>query len=140
MSVLLQKRADGVAIVTLDRPQVLNALDVPAKERLGDVWQEISPKAGDVPIAFTTFREKIDLLATGTTFANKVTQNSEAIAMRLVESSRRELGDFRQREQMYQQREQLLVTRSGYSQVNDSLRCQFVFSGNSEAFPFERVS
>ena len=44
MSVLLEKRANGVAIVTLNRPQVLNALDVPAKERLGDIWQEI---AGD---------------------------------------------------------------------------------------------
>jgi len=42
MSVLLEKRANGVAVVTLDRPQVLNALDVPAKERLGSIWQEIS--------------------------------------------------------------------------------------------------
>jgi enoyl-CoA hydratase len=42
MSVLLTKRSDGVAIVTLDRPQVLNALDVPAKERLGDIWQELA--------------------------------------------------------------------------------------------------
>ena len=42
MSVLLEKRANGVAIVTLNRPQVLNALDVPAKERLGEIWQEIS--------------------------------------------------------------------------------------------------
>src|ERR1700704_4004501 len=42
MSVLLDKRTNGVAIVTLDRPQVLNALDVPAKERLGEIWQEIS--------------------------------------------------------------------------------------------------
>src|SRR5262245_46934996 len=42
MSVVLDKRADGVAIVMLDRPQVLNALDVPAKERLGDIWQEIA--------------------------------------------------------------------------------------------------
>lgn len=44
MSVLLEKRTDGVAIVTLDRPQVLNALDVPAKERLGEIWREL---AGD---------------------------------------------------------------------------------------------
>lgn len=42
MSILLEKRANGVAIVTLNRPQVLNALDVPAKERLAAVWQEIS--------------------------------------------------------------------------------------------------
>jgi enoyl-CoA hydratase len=42
MSVLLEKRPNGVAIVTLNRPQVLNALDVPAKERLGEIWQEIA--------------------------------------------------------------------------------------------------
>jgi enoyl-CoA hydratase len=42
MSVLFEKRANGVAIVTLNRPHVLNALDVPAKERLGAIWQEIA--------------------------------------------------------------------------------------------------
>lgn len=42
MSVLLEKRTNGVAVITLNRPQVLNALDVPAKERLGSIWQEIS--------------------------------------------------------------------------------------------------
>jgi enoyl-CoA hydratase len=41
MSVLLEKRADGVAVVTLNRPHVLNALDVPAKERLGEIWREV---------------------------------------------------------------------------------------------------
>ena len=42
MSILLEKRANGVAVVTLNRPHVLNALDVPAKERLGEIWQEIA--------------------------------------------------------------------------------------------------
>jgi enoyl-CoA hydratase len=46
MSVLLEKRANGVAIVTLNRPEVLNALDVPAKERLAAIWQEISQDEG----------------------------------------------------------------------------------------------
>lgn len=46
MSVLLEKRSNGVAVVTLDRPQALNALDVPAKERLGAIWQEIAADAG----------------------------------------------------------------------------------------------
>src|SRR5499426_3892943 len=42
MSVVLEKRANGVAVVTIDRPQVMNALDIPAKERLGEIWQEIA--------------------------------------------------------------------------------------------------
>ena len=42
MSVLLEKRSNGVAVVTLNRPRVLNALDVPAKERLGAIWREIA--------------------------------------------------------------------------------------------------
>jgi enoyl-CoA hydratase/carnithine racemase len=42
MSILLEKRANGVAWVTINRPEVLNALDVPAKERLGEIWQEIA--------------------------------------------------------------------------------------------------
>src|SRR3979409_1602349 len=46
MSVLLEKRANGVAVITLNRPQALNALDVPAKERLGSIWQEISDDPG----------------------------------------------------------------------------------------------
>lgn len=42
MTVLLEKRPNGVAWVTINRPEVLNALDVPAKERLGEIWQEIA--------------------------------------------------------------------------------------------------
>jgi enoyl-CoA hydratase/carnithine racemase len=42
MSVDLEKCANGVAIITLNRPQVLNALDVPAKEQLWAIWQEIA--------------------------------------------------------------------------------------------------
>lgn len=41
-SVLLEKRDDGIAVVTLNRPQVLNALDVPAKEQLAAAWEEIA--------------------------------------------------------------------------------------------------
>jgi len=53
MSVVLEKRKSGVAIVTIDRPRVLNALDVPAKERLGDIWKEISEDP-DVRVAVLT--------------------------------------------------------------------------------------
>jgi enoyl-CoA hydratase/carnithine racemase len=53
MSVLLDKRANGVAVVTLNRPHVLNALDVPAKERLGSIWQEIADDP-DVRVAVLT--------------------------------------------------------------------------------------
>jgi enoyl-CoA hydratase/carnithine racemase len=53
MSVLLEKRANGVALVTLNRPQVLNALDVPAKERLGEIWQEIAEDSA-VKVAILT--------------------------------------------------------------------------------------
>jgi enoyl-CoA hydratase/carnithine racemase len=45
MSVLLEKRANGVAVVTLNRPHVLNALDVPAKECLAAIWREIADDA-----------------------------------------------------------------------------------------------
>lgn len=40
MSVLAEQKDDGILVVTLDRPQVMNALDVPAKERLGEIWAE----------------------------------------------------------------------------------------------------
>ncbi|HEY7242423.1 MAG TPA: enoyl-CoA hydratase-related protein [Xanthobacteraceae bacterium] len=41
-SILLDKRKNGVAVITLNRPQALNALDVPAKELLGAIWQELA--------------------------------------------------------------------------------------------------
>jgi enoyl-CoA hydratase/carnithine racemase len=58
MSVLMKKRADGVAVVTLDRPQVLNALDVPAKERLGDIWRELADDRGVRAIVLTGAGER----------------------------------------------------------------------------------
>ena len=36
MTVLFEKRSDGVATVTLNRPEVLNALDSVAKQALAD--------------------------------------------------------------------------------------------------------
>ncbi|WP_051356917.1 enoyl-CoA hydratase/isomerase family protein [Azorhizobium doebereinerae] len=34
--------AEGVATVTIRRPEVMNALDVPAKERLGEIWRAVA--------------------------------------------------------------------------------------------------
>ena len=45
MSVLLEKCANGVAVVTINRPHAMNSLDVPAKEKFGDIWQEIANDA-----------------------------------------------------------------------------------------------
>lgn len=58
MSVLLDKRANGVAWVTINRPQVLNALDVPAKERLGAIWREIADDAQVRVVVLTGAGEK----------------------------------------------------------------------------------
>ena len=38
--ILTAQPDDGVLVITLNRPHVLNALDVPAKERLGEVWAQ----------------------------------------------------------------------------------------------------
>src|SRR5688572_20732813 len=53
MSVLLEKSANGIATVTINRPQALNALDIPAKERLAEIWQEIADDAA-VRVAILT--------------------------------------------------------------------------------------
>jgi enoyl-CoA hydratase/carnithine racemase len=53
MPVLLDKRSNGVAWVTIDRPHVLNALDIPAKERLAEIWQEVADD-GNVRVAVLT--------------------------------------------------------------------------------------
>jgi len=38
MSILHEMTADGIMVVTLNRPDKLNALDVPSKEQLGRIW------------------------------------------------------------------------------------------------------
>lgn len=40
-SIGLERTGSGVAVVTIDRQEVLNALDVPGKEELAAVWREI---------------------------------------------------------------------------------------------------
>ncbi|TVX94798.1 enoyl-CoA hydratase/isomerase family protein [Cohnella terricola] len=40
--VIYEKRKDGVASVVLNRPDKLNALDVEAKLRLGEIWDDIA--------------------------------------------------------------------------------------------------
>src|SRR6476660_2060975 len=40
MSVRSEQQEGGILVVTLDRPEVMNALDVPAKERLGEIWAQ----------------------------------------------------------------------------------------------------
>jgi len=40
MKVLYEKSGDGVAVVTLNRPDVLNALDIASKEELGRIWED----------------------------------------------------------------------------------------------------
>jgi enoyl-CoA hydratase/carnithine racemase len=46
MAILLEKRPDGVAWITINRPQAMNALDVAAKEELAAIWREIADDAG----------------------------------------------------------------------------------------------
>lgn len=58
MSVLLDKRANGVAVVTINRPQVLNALDIPAKERLAEIWQDVAADPQVRAIVLTGAGEK----------------------------------------------------------------------------------
>jgi enoyl-CoA hydratase/carnithine racemase len=53
MSVLLEKRANGVAVVTINRPHAMNSLDVPAKEKFGEIWQDIAKDAA-VRVAILT--------------------------------------------------------------------------------------
>ncbi|HZP76414.1 MAG TPA: enoyl-CoA hydratase/isomerase family protein [Pseudolabrys sp.] len=45
MPVLHEVDGDGVMVVTLDRPERLNALDVPSKQRLGELWQSAADDA-----------------------------------------------------------------------------------------------
>ena len=40
MSILHEMASDGIMVVTLNRPDRLNALDVPSKEELANVWKD----------------------------------------------------------------------------------------------------
>jgi enoyl-CoA hydratase len=58
MSVILEKRTSGIAWVTINRPEVLNALDFAAKERLAAIWQELADDAQVRVIVLTGAGEK----------------------------------------------------------------------------------
>lgn len=51
--ILYEKRPDGVAVVTINRPEVLNALDIASKERLAEVWLDAQADQGVRAIVFT---------------------------------------------------------------------------------------
>ena len=40
MSVMTEQISDGILVVTLNRPEVMNALDTSSKERLGEIWAQ----------------------------------------------------------------------------------------------------
>lgn len=46
MSILHETVADGILAVTLNRPERLNALDVPSKEALANIWREAAADSG----------------------------------------------------------------------------------------------
>ena len=42
MNILHEMASDGIMVVTLNRPDRLNALDVPSKQQLGDIWKHVA--------------------------------------------------------------------------------------------------
>ncbi len=46
MNILHDVNSDGILVVTLNRPERLNALDVPSKEALGALWQDAAANPG----------------------------------------------------------------------------------------------
>lgn len=45
MNILHEMVSDGIMVVTLNRPDRLNALDVPSKEKLANVWKDAAADA-----------------------------------------------------------------------------------------------
>lgn len=46
MTILTEQPDDGILVVTLNRPEIMNALDVPSKERLGEIWASAAADRG----------------------------------------------------------------------------------------------
>jgi enoyl-CoA hydratase len=79
-TVLLEKDADGVARITLNRPDKLNAMDQAAKTRLGEIWAEVAADpmvraallAGAGPRAFCAGSDLKEVERTGRTVPTEI--------------------------------------------------------------------
>src|SRR3974377_102301 len=58
MSILHEMISDGIMVVTLNRPDKLNALDVPSKERLPHPWEQAADEPPKPAVVFFRAGEK----------------------------------------------------------------------------------
>ncbi|MDX3906732.1 MAG: enoyl-CoA hydratase/isomerase family protein [Pigmentiphaga sp.] len=84
MSIEFQAAGDGVFVVTLNRPERLNALDAAHKEALADVWREAEARddvralvvRGAGPKAFSAGSDFKEMKSTGRTVSTETLANA----------------------------------------------------------------